>query len=376
MSDDDDSIDPATGRTSREHLLGSLLEPKLRSKFLEARARGVSDEDLLVSMLSVTSDFAHTHFCPELRRRAPEMLAEHRNIHSVFGERLEASYGAALDLMYQIYVCAEEMGSDLQQVFEGQNDPVADALVALHARACLVILEVHALLSAGLPLGAYARARTLHENAIVAAAIGQFGRLPDHEELAARFLQHHTIDLYRDMNLEIKAGVQLDEEYVAEITVERNRLKAQYGNAYLKDYGWSSDLLGGDSYPTLAKLEAKVQSSRLDRRDYRTAGHHIHASAHSVELTVRDFRGKSVRLTGPTNLGLVEPAMTALMSILDSCWTLALYVSPRFPEPRNLLYAAAIDEFVGDALGLFVDGESEVKQRETDFLASGADADN
>ena len=44
--------------------------------------------------------------------------------------------------------------------------------------------EVHALLSAGFPGGAYGRYRTLRELAVIAALISQYGRRPGHADLA------------------------------------------------------------------------------------------------------------------------------------------------------------------------------------------------
>ncbi len=68
----------------------------------------------------------------------------------------------------------------------------------LNGQALRVAREVHALGSAGYPLGALSLSRTAHEISVRAAVLSEFGSTPGHADLAERFVSHADIINYND----------------------------------------------------------------------------------------------------------------------------------------------------------------------------------
>jgi Family of unknown function (DUF5677) len=121
-------------------------------------------------------------------------------------------------------------------------DSVSEALVLLQARACQTSFEVHALLTARFPGGAYGRYRTLHELAVIAALISEYGRQPGHADLADRFLNHTYIEQYRQAGHRQRSGPELGAPplpagTMRELKQERDRLIRRYRRDYRADYG-------------------------------------------------------------------------------------------------------------------------------------------
>jgi len=146
---------------------------------------------------------------------------------------------------------------------------VSKALVLLQARACQTSFEVHALLRAGFPGGAYGRYRTLHELAVIAALMSQYGRQPRHADLADRYLDHTHIDQYRQAEHRRRSGRELGwpplpAGTIKKLKKEYDRLISRYGRDYWDDYGWAAGLI--QSPLTFAKLEAKADMSYLRYR--------------------------------------------------------------------------------------------------------------
>lgn len=65
-----------------------------------------------------------------------------------------------------------------------EEDPKLSALTLLHARGCLVALEVHGLLRTGHAAGAQAQWRTLHELAVVAFLLGSYNAEAEPQSVA------------------------------------------------------------------------------------------------------------------------------------------------------------------------------------------------
>src|SRR5207248_8597301 len=82
----------------------------------------------------------------ELKRRAPGMLQEHKEFQRGFEDRIEATWGEALDRYYEVLVCTQEAGANFNDEHsleaEADDDARFLALVSLHARACLVASDI------------------------------------------------------------------------------------------------------------------------------------------------------------------------------------------------------------------------------------------
>lgn len=314
-------LDPVTGRTNLdEHLRRGPTGDEFLDRMQDALDRGVPEETVGREFERVTGEAAEAS-AAVLRRSAPQMLREHRADNRGFQRRLRALWGPALDALYEVYVCVEEWGSNLQQVHATDDDvPLVEALLGLHARSCLVLREVHALMAQGFPLGAWARTRSLHEGAVLATLLSQHGREPGTEDLAERFLLHAVVDESRDLNLAVKSGVKVDDEELAQSRAERREVMQRYGRMFAKDYGWARPLfpdLGPKDQVKFDELE-KLADTGLHRLHYRFGGHHVHSSAWTVELSSIGRAGKTYRVTGPTNVGLGPPGSVALDASLIS----------------------------------------------------------
>jgi len=240
-----------------------------------------------------------------LIRTAPTMLRERRCNHRRFRRRLRAHWGKALDLYLMLVVCSEEVGTEFDKEHrppDGKRfDPVHDALLGLHARACRTALEVYHLLSDGLPMGALARSRALHEIAVTAMVIADYGRRPEHVDLADRFVDHQVVVTYKDAlvyreHCETLGYERFSDTEMALMKAEVDRAVARYGTAYKEQYGWAAGLAGSHA-PKFRDLERLAQVSHL-RGHYSWASHEVHSDAKGWALNIREWGDKLYRETG------------------------------------------------------------------------------
>lgn len=358
------SVDPTTGRTSVEHLRGTGIAESGWHGFDAALESGI-DPNILVAEFDKVTDQTAEELAAELRRRAPQMLREHRAVQRGMRRRMRAVWGPAFDALYEVYVCVEELGSDMQQLHADEEDSVVQALLALHARVCLVLAEIHALFTEGFPLGAWARTRSLHETAVVASLLSKFGREPGMDDLAEGFLLHAVVDHARDLELAIRNGIEVDAEELAIVRARREAVIGRFGPMFAKDYGWTRPLfpsLQPKERVTFARLEELAESG-LNRTDYRAGGHHVHSSAWTVELNKLSRGDVVYRLTGPTNVGFAEPASVALAATLASTAAIVHGVEP-LPEPMYLMGVRALAKLSVRAVELFGEAQTLVDERE------------
>jgi hypothetical protein len=234
------TVDPRTGRTPRAHLVESQTGGLIWGRVAELMQKGVDHDRLAAEITRVTSEIG-AGVASKLRQRAPQMLREHRALHRGFKRRLRATHGPALDALYAVYVGMEEIGSNLQQIHQDRDDDLTVALLGLQARASLVLLEIHNALSNGFPLAAWARARSLHETAVIADVLSDHGREPGTEDLATRYLAHAVLDQASDLKLIAAAGGEVDPLFSADVEQTKQELLEQYGKPYaaLRSFPWA-----------------------------------------------------------------------------------------------------------------------------------------
>lgn len=157
-------------------------------------------------------------------------------------------------------------------------------LVVLVDRGTTVAKEVHALLSAGFPGGAYARLRTLEELFVVAGLIAVHGN-PDaeHPELVDSYLEHHKVfaraladELIATGNLS-RDNPLLEHSTIRALEADRTRLEEKYGRNYRSLWGWAAPLFPPRTKLTFGKLSARLG---MDLTAYNSmASRHVHASS-------------------------------------------------------------------------------------------------
>jgi hypothetical protein len=359
------TVDHQTGRTTIEHLQRTRDgAERWWPGLVEALEAGVDPTALAAAINEVTAD-GGTKATAELIRRAPQMHREHRAVARGADRRMRAIWGPAFDALYQVWVVAEEIGSDMDRVRQGESDPLSTALLALHARACLILIETHALMVQGFPFGAWARTRSLHETAVIATVLSKFGRDPGLDDLGERFMHHALTDELRDLELAVRTGFEVDAEILEEVRRRRQELIDRYGRGYAKDYGWARPLfpdLDTKGRVTFAELENLADSGLL-RLDYRIGGHQIHASSWSAVLNIVPQRGEEWRVTGPINMGFTEPAAVALSAIVASATATVHGLAP-LSEPMDQVGLAALRTLSTCAVGMFEEAQELIDRRE------------
>jgi hypothetical protein len=302
-----------------------------------------------------------------LIRSAPRMLRERRRNHRRVRRHLRKHWGKALDLYLMLVVCAEEAGTEFDKEHRPPDgepfDPTYDALLGLHARACRTALEVFHLLSDGLPMGALARSRTLHEIAVTAMVIADYGRRSEHANLAERFLEHGVVASYKDAlvyqeHCRTLGYEPFSDAEMALMKSEADQAVARYGKVYKDQYGWAAGL-DGSRAPKFRDLERLANVSHL-RGHYSWASHEVHSDAKGWALNVREWGDKLYRETGYSNSGLADPGHMALISLHQS--TVGLLLSPQDPSPRSLLVCESLAILLKKAGDAFLAGHEAVEK--------------
>lgn len=303
----------------------------------------------------------------DLVRSSPRMLRTRRRDRRRMRRRIRSQWGAALDVYTMVLAAAEESG----HVFDRQHrppdgdwfDPLLDALLGLHARACRAALEVHHLLSDGLPKAALARSRTLHEIAVCAMVLADFGRLPEHSDLAERFIDHAAVSTYKDAvtyqeNCEVLGYERFSDDEMAEMKAERDDAIARYGAAFKEPYGWAAGL-ERPTAPSFRDLERLAEVSHL-RSHYVWATHEVHSDAKGWAQNVSEWGETLYRETGYSNEGLADPGQMALIS-LQQC-TVSLLFSPDDVSPMSLFAGLVMSHLVDKACEEFAKAEHVVER--------------
>lgn len=288
--------------------------------FTAAIAGGASRDEAGMLMGESSIDRLVGRLADRAQEQGP-LIAERRRAGVA---RVAEAWGDALDAYYTVTLAAAEVGSLCSRRAgepAASADSVSDALGLLNTRACQTSFEVHALLAAGFPGGAYGRYRTLHELAVTAAVIAEYGRRPEHRDLAKRYLDHTHIEHYQQARAYQKSSRHLgwkpfSDRQMQKLKKEQERCVARYGPKYRQPYGWAEHLLGPDL--TFAALEKKANKEVL-RYLYVTGNHLVHASAHGLRLTLAPGGEplSALEAAGPTDLGLAQPAMASLNALLD-----------------------------------------------------------
>lgn len=202
------------------------------------------------------------------------------------------------------------------------HDYVFEALGRLSARACRIAEEVLVLLKAGYGQGALARWRALHEVAIVADVIAEYG-----DECAERYFAHEGVESWRAMQEYQEHAAALGQEPYSDEEVESARqqyeaLLERYGRSFAGPYGWAQEAVAAKDARyarrdvTFSALEASVGTPHM-RPYYRMASHGVHANPKGVTWTpdLLPTDRALVLLTGPSPAGLADPGHSTLASL-------------------------------------------------------------
>ncbi|HZC04416.1 MAG TPA: DUF5677 domain-containing protein [Ktedonobacterales bacterium] len=347
----------ASDEEQRYAELARLIE----QHYIQAQAQGKGSE--FTEVLSAAFQQAITEggeaLAAELKRTAPDMLAERHAMLATFHAQLRKRWGAALDLYEAVLVVAQEAGSGFvtQHVSEAcrNADTKLWVLVRLHARAYQTASEVLALLNAGFATAAMARWRTIHE---VAAAMQLISKSKGND-LAQRYLDREAIEAataareYQDHH--VKLGYEpLDPAVYQALQTRKDELKRQYGTDFATDaYRWANEHVG-KRMTKFEALEAEVGLEHM--RPYnRLAGYGIHAHAKGILFHLEELRTGDPIAMGASDFGLADPGHATLISLLQ-CTTALLFTKP---DQDALVTTIAMSRMVDEAGATFLQAHQE-----------------
>jgi hypothetical protein len=359
-----------------EQRMKALLEEGMRHLYEEGKTDQEVGEWAAEAIIKATEGSAPA-VVKSLLRDSPRMVREHRSFATDFDRRLRKDWGAGLDLMYAVIVSCGEAGEGfyLRQTLA---DSHVESLAGLHARAWRTATEAHVLLSHGFPAGAMARARTMHELAVVAFVISGFGREPGNEDLAERYLLHGSVMAHKEA-LTYQANVTalgykpISNEELEQMRSTSEELVKRFGKGFGSTNGWASALVGVES-PRFVDLEKLALLSHL-RPYYSWASHSVHADSRGWAMNQFEHRGRTVMAAGATNVGLADPAQLAMIAFLQCTVSL---ISSAVGGPTSImdqLAAHSILLLIDQANQELVKVEPKIIARESNLQRNPAEAE-
>jgi hypothetical protein len=195
----------------------------------------------------------------------------------------------------------------------------------------------------------------LHEIAVTAVVIENYGRRAEHLDLAERFLDHEVVTTYKDavnyqLNCETLGDEPFSEEEMADMKARRDTAIAKYGPAYNEQYGWAAGL-DEQGAPSFRDLEKLANLSHL-REYYVWSSHEVHSDAKGFFLNEGTWGETLYRETSYSNDELADPGQMALISLHQT--TVSLLFSPEDTSPRSVVDAGAMSLLVDRAGEAFV----------------------
>ncbi len=194
------------------------------------------------------------------------------------------------------------------------NDYVFEALIRLHAHACLVSQEILVLMKRGYADGANARWLTLNEIAVISFFIKKHGN-----DVAERYLLYQYIESCKAMREYQKYASRLgyspysDEEIENMVNI-RKKLIERFGRNFSNNNGWAAEILKKNS-PQFIDL---AQTANLDHLYplFKMASNAVHATcSKGLYFKLGDPSGK-VMQAGPSNYGMADPGQNTAISLL------------------------------------------------------------
>lgn len=371
----------AARRRAALRLLGRDSEPgdaylRIAQALVEKHeSSGMSSEEAmecgLVEALEILTEDGPPQVAAALKADGPRMLAERRRLDRGFEKRLRQRWGSALDLYYMVAVACQEVGTEgyqeANQCDEGGDDERAllEAVSGLQARACRQSLEVLSLLEAGFPKAAHAVSRSMHEGAVVASVLTEYGSTPEHSDIGLRFLLFDHISNLMDAEEHQRYAERINHEpftdqEMAALRTTKAAVLERFPDLDRK-MGWAGDLPGLRKR-TFEELEVIAGIDHL-RPYYTWASHEVHAYPKGVRLNQSGLDGDLWKLAGRTNAGLADPAQGALIALNQV--TASMLTVPGVASPSRIVASRAAMALLDEACEEFVRIERELADERT-----------
>ena len=296
---------------------------------------------------------------------ANKRASERKKLRTGFERRLRKRWGKALTLFDEAVDYSHDLGAAFCRENEAgaaaEQDLRFEALRRLHARSCAIAWEIHALLSSGHADGATARWRSLYEIAVVAVLLSN-----EDVDLSNRFLLHEIVvtagnsadyALYGE-----KAGLEpQDEEDRERIQRTSAGLVERFGKSYRqRPYGWAAGIFEGQA-PGLRQLAEKVNLTQWYPL-WNAASDQLHGGSKGAAGTLVSRGPQTYLKSGPTNVGLGEPAEAALVALGNV--TAALTLCRQTGKPRYLVGNRVLHWLADEAGAAFVAAHEKLESDE------------
>jgi hypothetical protein len=306
----------------------------------------------------------------DLKSRWPDEHAMQIADISEFRERLEDRWGKPLGLLRMLLTMVREwcQGAHQREITRKKAKPqqLTGLLIRLLVRACQVTDEIICLLENGFADGAMARWRTLHEIAVVATVISQYG-----ESIAEQYLAHQSVESKKKMDKYLACYRQLGYKPLSvreqkKIVRNYNKAIAQYGKPFGKDYGWAASHLK-NGQPNFVDLEAAAGRADM-RAHYQLGNDNVHAGIKSMFVRLGLIEGYTGLLSGRSNAGLTEPGQNAAFTLTQ----LAALVCMAEPGFDDLVVGEIVVTLKNEIPQAFGRADRQLRKDDKKFRSSGA----
>lgn len=324
----DDTKDPdfSPAEVLEVRSLEAKLEDAIRNKKLELLAAGVSPEESSFlaeehgrSKLEEIAVAGLEILKTDLRERARSM--DHANTE--YRAVLQDHWTESLDK----YRLAAEgcflAGTRLRRLAEAedlgqQRLDLQSALTGTWARSARTALEVETLLRAGFPLGAGARARTMHEFAVTAFILSDYGTQEEHLDLGSRYLSYGAVKVLKDALEYQQHCAELGQKPLPEEEMQRYRQNyvdalQTYPDLGRSSNGWAARL-PGYKRGTLKELEQMAGLNHY-RPYYSWFSYDVHSNVKGDRLNMVATPDGRRYHVGLRMDGLADPADAALRAL-------------------------------------------------------------
>jgi hypothetical protein len=350
-----------------------FLRKLLKRVHHEQRHGESLDAEAIGSLIEQLQEETEADVYRRLKRGGPVAVWWERRVRAGFERRLKRRWRRAIYLYDLAALSARRSGEKFNREHREQavveQDLVFEALVRIHARACMIASEVRALMVSGHSSGALARWRSLHELAVVAFFVKEHGR-----EVAERYILHEVIRTEREASKYERYHKKLgyeppDPDELAALRKAKDALVARFGPEFAGDWGWAAGVLKGK--PKFAQIEA---AAGLDhwRPHFGMASHSVHAGYKGMTFDV-GYSGRAgysaVMFAGATNAGLADPGHSAIISLMQ-CTTALLIYKPDFDGLAELRALQRLTDDVGEA---FIEARRQLEQDEARFWPQDRD---
>ncbi|MBW0278183.1 DUF5677 domain-containing protein [Shewanella xiamenensis] len=257
-----------------------------------------------------------------------EMLSNRRDEYDSFVKRNIQRWQSGFDLLETHVAICTEAGENINSEYRAQavkkDDLVFDLLVRHHARSCHIANEILCLLKNGFSDAAHSRWRALHELSATAMFIFKHG-----QECAERFYFHDIVDSYDGMNEHHKYEDRLQAKGPKATDLENIKrayddIVNKYGKSYAGHYGWAAYLFPEIKRVGFGSIEKDVGLDHM-RPYYKWASQNIHAGSKGLRnrLALAECK-EDILVVGQSNSGMVDPAHTTAISLMQVTCTLLL----------------------------------------------------